>query len=362
MSVYLSYISRSPPKTAVKSSGSSERLHKLHLQKATINKALNFEDTDTENELKCGLEDECLFQPIKSVAKISVISQEQRAIRQQNVSCIFQRIHSVDSPNSPCAGQMLPPTSINPFTPTHSVDSNRFITNSSLVAKTSAIGSTRSVVSDYEGTGGGESRRLPIRQCEVSRYHQEFHEVCKLGSGEFGDVFKCINRLDGCTYAIKRSKLAIAGSALEVAAWKEVCAHAVLVKHNHIVQYYSAWAEMDRMLIQNEYCNGGSLAEFLDTLRLSNMQTTTTTTSSSTVISLPPSPSPSCSSSTSSNPSSSLGTMMNESDLKTLLLHVAKGLGYMHSLHLAHLDIKPGNIFICRYIILLLILITSTIS
>ncbi len=114
------------------------------------------------------------------------------------------------------------------------------------------------------------NKRLALRQCLVSRYHEEFHEVCKLGNGEFGDVFKCINRLDGCTYAIKRSKKPIAGSALEVAAWKEVCAHAVLVKHSHIVQYYSAWAEADRMLIQNEYCNGGSLAEFIEALRTQN--------------------------------------------------------------------------------------------
>lgn len=135
-------------------------------------------------------------------------------------------------------------------------------------------------------------------------------------------MFKCINRLDGCTYAIKRSKHAIAGSAMEISAWKEVCAHAVLVKHNHIVQYYSAWAEQDRMLIQNEYCNGGSLAEFLDSLKIGSME-------------LSAAEAPGV-------------TMMNENDLKTLLLHIAKGLSYMHSLHLAHLDIKPGNIFICR--------------
>jgi wee1-like protein kinase len=188
----------------------------------------------------------------------------------------------------------------------------------------------------------------------VSRYHQEFHEVCKLGSGEFGDVFKCINRLDGCTYAIKKSKQAIAGSALEISAWKEVCAHAVLVKHNHIVQYYSAWAEQDRMLIQNEYCNGGSLAEFLDSLKLNNMQliASNNNISSNNASGMPSAAasticiSPSSSSSSSSSASSPM--MMNESDLKTLLLHVAKGLSYMHSLHLAHLDIKPGNIFICR--------------
>ena len=168
------------------------------------------------------------------------------------------------------------------------------------------------------------NKRLALRQCLVSRYHEEFHEVCKLGSGEFGDVFKCINRLDGCTYAIKRSKKPIAGSALEVAAWKEVCAHAVLVKHNHIVQYYSAWAEADRMLIQNEYCNGGSLAEFIESLKMNNGEMQEST-----------------------SPNSSNQLMMNEADLKILLLHIAKGLAYMHSLNLVHLDIKPGNIFIC---------------
>ena len=150
-----------------------------------------------------------------------------------------------------------------------------------------------------------KNKRLALRQCLVSRYHEEFHEVCKLGSGEFGDVFKCINRLDGCTYAIKRSKRPIAGSALEISAWKEVCAHAVLVKHKYIVQYYSAWAEADRMLIQNEYCNGGSLAEHIEINKYNNK-------------------------------------IMSETDLKVLLLHTVKGLGYMHSLNLVHLDIKPG--------------------
>lgn len=46
-------------------------------------------------------------------------------------------------------------------------------------------------------------------------------------------------------------------------ALNEVYAHAVLGKHQHVVRYYSAWAEDNRMVIQNEYCNGGSLEDVI---------------------------------------------------------------------------------------------------
>lgn len=61
----------------------------------------------------------------------------------------------------------------------------------------------------------------------------------------------------------------------------------------------------------NEYCNGGSLSEVLE----SNRRT---------------------------------GTRMSESDFKQVLLHVAQGLKLIHSQNLVHLDIKPGNVFIHR--------------
>lgn len=42
------------------------------------------------------------------------------------------------------------------------------------------------------------SQRLALRDNNISRYNAEFHEVCKIGTGSFGTVYKCINRLGMC--------------------------------------------------------------------------------------------------------------------------------------------------------------------
>jgi wee1-like protein kinase len=155
----------------------------------------------------------------------------------------------------------------------------------------------------------GKKSRVSIRAAATSRYKSEFIELSRLGQGEFGAVYRVVNRFDGCVYAVKKTRRPIKGSQDENSAIKEVCAHAVLGKHKNVVRYYSAWCENDRMLIQSEYCNGGSLSDVISNRREKGR------------------------------------VGFNSAEIRELIRQLSSGLNYIHKKELAHLDIKPGNIF-----------------
>lgn len=221
-----------------------------------------------------------------------------------------QRTHLVE------VGANVNPFSPAPTTPPPPLRSKRPRSSISLLRTPQNGSSDVSDILDDEGDWEEErfpklQRITPAAEPGLSRYEAEFMELCEVGSGEFGSVFKCINRLDGCVYAIKKSRKPMRGTLDEKTALNEVYAHAVLGQHPHVVRYYSAWAEDDHMIIQNEFCNEGSLAEAIQRNELA-------------------------------------GDRFSESELKRILLHVAEGLMYFHSQNLVHMDIKPGNIFISR--------------
>ncbi|XP_061369393.1 wee1-like protein kinase [Gastrolobium bilobum] len=137
----------------------------------------------------------------------------------------------------------------------------------------------------------------------LSRYRTDFHEIEQIGQGNFSRVFKVLKRIDGCLYAVKHSTRQLCQETERRKALMEVQALAALGSHENIVGYYSSWFENEQLYIQMELCD--------HSLSIKN-----------------------CS------------TLFSEVLVLEALYQVANALRFIHEKGIAHLDVKPDNIYV----------------
>ncbi|KAG9134035.1 hypothetical protein Leryth_004728 [Lithospermum erythrorhizon] len=137
----------------------------------------------------------------------------------------------------------------------------------------------------------------------LSRYRADFHEIERIGNGNFSCVFKALKRIDGCLYAVKRSLKKLQKDTERRKALMEVQAMAALGSHQNIVRYYTSWFEDDHLYIQMELCDCN--------------------------VSMSQSYKP-----------------CTEDEVLEALHQIAKALQHMHERGIAHLDVKPDNIYV----------------
>ncbi|PWA62508.1 WEE1-like kinase [Artemisia annua] len=137
----------------------------------------------------------------------------------------------------------------------------------------------------------------------LSRYRTDFHEIERIGTGNFSFVFKVLKRIDGCMYAVKRSIKTLKQDSERQKALMEVQALAALGYHDNIVGYNTSWFENGQLYIQMELCDHS-----LSINRLSRP----------------------CA----------------EDEVLEAMHQIAKALQFVHEKGIVHLDVKPENIYV----------------
>lgn len=119
-------------------------------------------------------------------------------------------------------------------------------------------------------------------------------------------MHRVVGRLDGRRYAVKRTDTKLTTEREKKEALREVHVLASLVTCADVVRYHSAWWENDHLYIQMELCDRGCAAAFV----------------------------------------ANGDARMDDAALARCLRDVANALAFAHDRGIAHMDVKPDNIFI----------------
>ncbi|CAG9316907.1 unnamed protein product [Blepharisma stoltei] len=149
------------------------------------------------------------------------------------------------------------------------------------------------------------SQQNSVEELEVCRYNHDFIQESLLGSGNFGSVYKCLNKLDGLHYAVKQIKTNYRHQNMRNTALQEAYALATSSTYGdntNIIRYHSVWIEHDFLYISMELCEC-SLSQYIQ-----------------------------------KNPPS-------ENTIRKIMRDICKGLKKIHANNIVHMDIKADNIF-----------------
>lgn len=259
----------------------------------------------------------------------------------------------------------IPPPIVNPFfQPLIAEAPPTGVTNPHSLARQVSIQAGQSALGGNQQKKGVSIWIAPFK--ERPRYMSDFDQEGILGEGTFSSVFKARRRLDGCLYAVKKLKAKIVTERGGEEALKEVCALAALQGCPNLIRYFNCWLEDSYLWIQTELCLGHTLDVFVTGIVEQKHMVTYCPMSQDAYSSHSEFPmitpkyvdsstmnfddleddmdrtqSVECSQSTKDETEEKMPEKIAWMVLET----VAEALGFMHKRGIAHLDIRPSNVF-----------------